>query len=361
MPYKSKYPDLAIPASNILDFIFAPNDPVASSESIWHDSVNPSNSLSKSQGLHRIKKLAIALDNLGIKEQEVVMIFTPNHICVPIAYMGIVGSKRIFSGANPIYTVNEIVYQIENTNAKALLVHPSLLDTAVAAAQKTNLPLNRLFQFNDSPSPPSQSVQDWFSILGSDAAASSYQWPKLNPEEAKTTIATINYSSGTTGLPKGVMISHRNLIANVMQTVYMRDQEMSYNPKGVYRPEGPPQERWSESVWNLRISEQEQGVLSYFAFPLIYRKHAITLVPESVLLYDLLPTFNTTLVQVTQTLTILLPRTDAFLPLYHAYGQLFTCLIAPLLGVKVYVMRKFEYPAFLEVRPSSSPSFPYPN
>lgn len=247
MPHKSKYPDLDIPATNILDFIFAPNDPIPKDESIWHDSADPGNSLSKSQGLHRIKQLAVALDNLGVKEQEVVMIFTPNHICVPIAYMGIVGSKRIFSGANPIYTVNEVVYQIENTNAKALLVHPSLLDTAIAAAQKAKLPRDRLFQFNDTPSPASHGVQDWFSILGSDAAAQAYQWPKLSPEEALSTIATINYSSGTTGLPKGVMISHRNLIANVMQTVYMRDQDMPYNPKGVYRPENRPQERWSKS------------------------------------------------------------------------------------------------------------------
>lgn len=284
MPHKSKYPNLDIPASNILDFIFAPNDPIPEDESIWHDSVEPSNSLSKSQGLHRIKQLAVALDSLGIKEQEVVMIFTPNNICVPIAYMGIVGSKRIFSGANPIYTVNEVVYQIENTGAKALFVHPSLLDTGISAAQKAGLPKDRLFQFNDFPSPEVKGVKDWFAILGSDSAASSYQWPKLNPQDAKTTIATINYSSGTTGLPKGVMISHSNLIANVMQTVYMRDQEMPFNPEGVYRPSNRPQERW-----------------------------------------------------------------NAFLPLYHAYGQLFTCLIAPLLGVKVYVMRKFDYPEFLKV------------
>lgn len=284
MPQKSKFPDLDIPATNILDFIFAPNDSIDPNESIWHDSQDPTNCLSKSQGLHRVKQLAIALDRLGIKEQEVVMIFTPNHINVPIAYMGITGSKRIFSGANPIYTVTEITYQIENTGAKAMFVHPSLLDTALSASQKAGLPRDRLFQFNDSPSPENKGVKDWFSILGSESEAEAYEWPKLDPQQARTTIATINYSSGTTGLPKGVMISHRNLIANVMQTVYMRDLEMSYNPKSQYRPENRPQERW-----------------------------------------------------------------NAFLPLYHAYGQLFTCLIAPLLGVKVYVMRKFDYPEFLKV------------
>lgn len=44
-----------------------------------------------------------------------------------------------------------------------------------------------------------------------------------------------------------------------------------------------------------------------------------------------------------------LERWNAFLPLYHAYGQLYTCIIAPKLDVKVYVMKKFEYPAFLRV------------
>ena len=246
MPQKSKVPDLTIPASNILDFVFAPDDSVPPTASIWHDSVNPSNALTKAQGLHRVKRLALALDNLHIPEQSVIMIFTPNHICVPIAYMGIVGSKRIFSGANPIYTVTEVVYQIENTGAAALFVHPDLLDTALSAAEKAGLPRERLFLFNDSPTPATKGVKDWFSILGDDAAAERYAWPKLDARQAKTTIATINYSSGTTGLPKGVMISHANLIANVMQTVFMRDQEMPYNPNGVYRPENRPEERWSK-------------------------------------------------------------------------------------------------------------------
>ena len=52
-----------------------------------------------------IKRLAIGLDRLGVANQEVVMILTPNHIFVPIMYLGIAGSRRIFSAGNPIYTV----------------------------------------------------------------------------------------------------------------------------------------------------------------------------------------------------------------------------------------------------------------
>lgn len=48
----------------------------------------------------------MGLEKLGVEKNEVVMIVTPNHIYVPIAYLGTVGSGRIFSGANPAYTAD---------------------------------------------------------------------------------------------------------------------------------------------------------------------------------------------------------------------------------------------------------------
>ena len=50
--------------------------------------------------------MAIGLDRLGVKKGDVLMMVSPNHIFVPIAYLGTVGSGRIFSGANPLYTVD---------------------------------------------------------------------------------------------------------------------------------------------------------------------------------------------------------------------------------------------------------------
>lgn len=104
MPFKSPYPDIEIPNTNVLSYLFPPNSQ-PSDRPIWIDSQNTDRHLSPRQALDWIKRLAVGFDKMGIKKQEVVMIFTPNHIFLPVAYLGIVGSGRAFSGANPAYNV----------------------------------------------------------------------------------------------------------------------------------------------------------------------------------------------------------------------------------------------------------------
>jgi acyl-coenzyme A synthetase/AMP-(fatty) acid ligase len=105
MPFKSPFPDLDIPKVNLLHYLFPDNEPVSETP-IWIESKDPSHHLTPKTLLQWVKRLAIGLDRIGSKTGEVVMIYTPNHIFVPVAYLGIVGSKRIFSGANPAYTLS---------------------------------------------------------------------------------------------------------------------------------------------------------------------------------------------------------------------------------------------------------------
>jgi len=275
MPYKSKFTPLDIPKCNILSYLFPPDKPL-SDKPLWMDAANTANSLSPAQMLSWVKRFAVGLDKLGVGEEQAVMVFTPNHIYVPMVYLAAAGSKRFFTGANPVYTTSEVAHQMKSIEAAVVLIHPTLLETGVAAAQEANIPTDRLFQFADTECAPSLGVKDWRSMAASAAEAESWQWDPLPGEASLKTIAAINFSSGTTGLPKGVCITHRNLISNAAQAIFNKFEGTEYSEKN------PGPERWL-----------------------------------------------------------------AFLPLYHAYSQLWTINIACRVQVPVYVMSKFVYEDFL--------------
>lgn len=104
MIFKSPFPTLDIPKTNLLTYLFPPGEE-PSDEPLWLDSKNDKHNLSPKQLLGWVKRLSFGLQRLGMKRGDVVMICTPNHIFVPVAYLGIVGTGCIFSGANPAYTV----------------------------------------------------------------------------------------------------------------------------------------------------------------------------------------------------------------------------------------------------------------
>ena len=115
MPKQSIFAPISIPSCNVLTFLFPPDSEIrTSTKPIWIDAIDPAIQLSAGAALAWIKRLSQGLDNLRnkqnggqlVKRGEVVLIFTPNHVFVPVAYMGIVGSGRIFSGINPAYSVN---------------------------------------------------------------------------------------------------------------------------------------------------------------------------------------------------------------------------------------------------------------
>lgn len=274
MVHKSPYPGVDIPYCNILSFLF-PSDKALSSTPQWINAATPHMSLSQAEMLLWVQRFALGLANLGVQENKAVMVFTPNHLFVPVAYLGAVGSKRYFTGANPAYTVDELSYQMSLVEAAVLFIHPSLFDIGFSAAAKASIPIARTFLFSDTDCAEQKGVQDWKSMLASEKEAHGWFWDDLG-RDAVHQIATINFSSGTTGLPKGVCTSHYNLIANTAQTISAKFG--ATEDYGIKRPES-----WL-----------------------------------------------------------------AFLPLYHAFSQLFTINIACYLRVPVYIMNRFSLADFLD-------------
>jgi hypothetical protein len=90
-----------------------------------------------------------------------------------------------------------MVHQIKNTGAQVILAHPTMVKTAIAAAEQSGLPKSRIYQFSDEENSMLQGVKDWRHLVGTPEQGEQYSWNKLSAHESENTVATINYSSGT--------------------------------------------------------------------------------------------------------------------------------------------------------------------
>ncbi|TVY53909.1 Acyl-CoA ligase easD [Lachnellula cervina] len=158
--------------------------------------------------------------NKGTEWDKVIGIFALNTVdSMTLAY-AVHRLSGIASPANAAYSASELEFQLKSSGAKALFTCIPLLDISLQAAKAAGIPNERVFilempkEFTGDLSPPFKTVTQ----LIIDGA----RLPKLEPlrwekgQGARQT-AYLCYSSGTSGLPKGVMISHRNVISNVLQ------------------------------------------------------------------------------------------------------------------------------------------------
>jgi acyl-CoA synthetase (AMP-forming)/AMP-acid ligase II len=154
-----------------------------------------------------VESLARGLISAGLVPGEVVAIFLPNSWEFAITYHAATLAGGIPTLLNPSYREREIRYQLENSGAVFLITDPPLLGNVNLAG----LPALRRIFTTRSSAPHSE---DFASLL----RPTSARFPEAR-QNSQETIAALPYSSGTTGLPKGVMLSHYNLVANVYQII----------------------------------------------------------------------------------------------------------------------------------------------
>ncbi|KAJ7645554.1 amp dependent CoA ligase [Mycena polygramma] len=177
--------------------------------------------------------LAQALsEKYKIGENEVVLVCSPNHVDYPVAMWAPNYLGAIFTGANPASTPAELVYQIKLTEATLVIAHSITLESALQAANLAGLPSDRVLILDSNPSLNVTSVA---SLIADSVSRGGTLVPKkLGPGEGKTRVAAMCLSSGTTGQPKAVAISHSAVIANLIQlSVQNPDVASQFTPGDV--------------------------------------------------------------------------------------------------------------------------------
>ncbi|CAE7209894.1 unnamed protein product [Rhizoctonia solani] len=175
----------------------------------------------------------------GIVEDDVVCIFSPNNVDYMIAIWGAHRLSLTVSCANPSYTKDELVYQLQSTRSKLLFVHPINIEVALEAAQETGIDKSQIIALMSADTQLNAAVRNFLTIdqlINGTFFSSLVYWDmrlllqaegltsqqhfkerRFSPGENKTKVAFYSFSSGTTGRPKAVAIPHHAVIANVIQ------------------------------------------------------------------------------------------------------------------------------------------------
>jgi len=142
---------------------------------------------------------------------------------MPAVIWGCHWSGGIISPANPASKAEELAFQLKDANAKALVTHLSCLPVARAAAKIAGLPESYLVLIGNQRDP--EKKIEHFTDVHDATGLNEHSRPSIDP---KNDLAFLAYSSGTTGLPKGVMLTHTNIVSNVLQMEKRLSTEMSW-------------------------------------------------------------------------------------------------------------------------------------
>ncbi|KAI4750475.1 acetyl-CoA synthetase-like protein [Aureobasidium sp. EXF-12344] len=209
MPIESQYLQFDLPNKDLWSFMFERGqDKRFSDDHVIYQDVKDN----RSHTFSAVKQLSVAFGN-GLRKHfdwrkgDVLSIISPNDIDIAPCTYGALYTGGIVSPANPAYTPSELGYMLKDSGAKVLLTATGLLPTVKEAAKLANIPFENILVLGKERDVTTRHFLD---ICDSE---SRHMRPTLNPDQD---LAFLVYSSGTTGLPKGVMLSHTNIIADVL-------------------------------------------------------------------------------------------------------------------------------------------------
>jgi acyl-CoA synthetase (AMP-forming)/AMP-acid ligase II len=229
---RSPYPDVAIPEVPLPDYVLEragehPDKPALID--------GPSGrTLTYGQVAAGVRRVAAGLAARGFGKGDVFAIYCPNLPEYALAFFGTAAAGGTATTINPLYTVEELAFQLNDARARFLLTIPMFLDRAREAVARSGV--EEIFVLGEAaggsggtvPRPEASQTGSMVAAGPPDGSGGSGATPfaalmaagDRPPDVTLDTaedLVVLPYSSGTTGLPKGVMLTHRNLVANLAQ------------------------------------------------------------------------------------------------------------------------------------------------
>lgn len=161
----------------------------------------------------QVRRVAAGLSH-RVSKGDVVAIWAPNVLEYPVVFHAVVSLGAILTTLNPSYTAPEVAFQLRDAGACLLVTTAALLARAREAIDASAAPIE-IITIDEVPG------------VASLASVSVDADPPSVAIDSSTDVAVLPYSSGTTGLPKGVMLTHRNLVANLVQIDAIEARDLS--------------------------------------------------------------------------------------------------------------------------------------
>lgn len=226
--YRSPRPPITFPSdpnTSMVPFLFRYNASLFSDTLALIDN-DSHETLTFSELKTTVAKLAAAFHQLGISKNDVVLIFAPNSIRFPICFLAILALGAVATTANPLYTVSELSKQVKDSNPKLVITVPELWNKV----KGFNLPSVMLKPSNSFFNSTNPGPKVWFYTDLIEKSSRVTDLPAVSIKQDDT--AAILYSSGTTGVSKGVVLTHRNFISAALMV--SADQDCAGEKNNVF-------------------------------------------------------------------------------------------------------------------------------
>ncbi|MCL1073201.1 long-chain-fatty-acid--CoA ligase FadD [Shewanella dokdonensis] len=195
--------------------------------------INMGASLSFSKLEERSRAFASYLQHdLGLKKGDKVAIMMPNLLQYPIAIFGVLRAGLVVVNVNPLYTPRELKHQLVDSEAKAIVVVSNFANTLEQVVAQTPIKHVIISGIGDLLGVPKRTLVNFvvkyikhmvpkYSLPGAISMRKALRAGKghqyVRPQMDSKDIAFLQYTGGTTGVSKGAMLSHGNVVANVLQ------------------------------------------------------------------------------------------------------------------------------------------------